>query len=222
MIGILGGSFDPVHLGHLRPALELYQDLKLSEVRFIPSGLPPHRATPTASNEQRLAMIKAAIAGHDGFTLDERELRRTGPSYTIDTLISLRTELAETPICLIVGQDAFAKLDTWRRWRELITFAHIVIARRPGQEVVLAQDLAALLAERRIEDPRKLAQQAAGYILNWPVTQLDISSSQIRDGVARGKSIRYLVPDAVEKIISSQGLYLNNDQRGQEELNAKK
>jgi nicotinate-nucleotide adenylyltransferase len=217
MIGILGSSFDPIHVGHLRVAHELKQDLNFTEVRFIPSGHPPHRSVPVASDAQRLAMIKAAITDQPGFTLDDRELRRRGPSYTIDTLTSLRAELADDiPLCLIVGQDAFVKLDTWQRWLELINLAHIVVIPRPGQHMGLSDKLKKFLADRRITDPHLLTRQVVGCILNWPVTQLDIASSQIRALLTDGKSIRYLVPDAVEKIIRSEGIYLNNDQQRQE------
>lgn len=217
MIGILGSSFDPIHVGHLRVALELKQDLNLTEVRFIPSGHPPHRAVSVASDAQRLAMIKAALTGQPGFTLDDRELRRSGPSYTIDTLVSLRAELGDDiPLCLILGQDAFAKLDTWRRWLELISFAHIVVVQRPGQHTRFSDELTKLLVDKRITDPHLLTRQTAGCILNWPVTQLDIASSHIRASVAGGKSIQYLVPDAVEKMIRSEGIYLNNDWQRQE------
>ena len=115
MIGVLGGSFDPVHYGHLRLAIELLQDLALSEMRLIPCGVPPHRALLVASNAQRVAMLQAAIVGEQGLVVDERELRRSGPSYTVDTLTSLRSELGDVPLCLIMGKDAFIHLHTWHR-----------------------------------------------------------------------------------------------------------
>lgn len=210
MIGLLGGSFDPIHFGHLRPALELYEDLKLQEVRLIPSGLPPHRTPPLTSAEQRLAMVQAAITGVPGLCVDERELHRAGPSYTVDTLHSLRAELGQTPLCLIVGMDAFLGLDTWRRWRELIQLAHIVLAHRPGWAASGTGEVAELLAERRVEEPQMLASHAAGHILCWPVTQLDISSSRIRTLLAEGKSARYLLPDDVLAIINAHGIYRSN------------
>ncbi len=229
MIGILGGSFDPIHCGHLRIALELYEDLGLQQVRLIPSGLPPHRAPPVASPVQRLSMLKAALADVPGLCIDERELARGGPSYTIDTLTSLRAELGAVPLCLILGMDAFLRLNTWRRWHEIIKLAHIVVAHRPGYDAQTSKngagilpdaELASVIAECRIASPQELANKPAGCILYWPVTQLDISSAHIRALVAAGKSPRYLMPDAVADTIKSQGIYLNDKARSREELNA--
>jgi len=230
MIGILGGSFDPIHFGHLRLALELYEDLGLRQVRLIPSGLPPHRAPPFASPAQRLRMLKAALIDAPGLGIDERELARSGPSYTIDTLTSLRAELGGVPLCLILGMDAFLSLNTWRRWHEIITLAHIIVAQRPGYDARTSKhdagilpdaELASLIAECRITSPQELANKPAGCILYWPVTQLDISSAHIRALVAAGKSPRYLVPDEVADTIKSQGIYSNDEAQAKEEANAK-
>lgn len=214
MIGILGGSFDPIHFGHLRLALEVFEGLQLQQVRLIPSDTPPHRAPPVASAVQRIAMLKAALKDEPGLWVDEREITRGNHSYTIDTLISLRAELIDTPLCLILGMDAFLGLDTWRRWREIIELAHIVVAHRPGYDAQVADatpsaELAEFIAEHRIVDPQQLARRPAGAILHWPVTQLTISSSHIRSLIAAGKSPRYLLPDAVVNTIKSQGIYLN-------------
>lgn len=207
MIGILGGSFDPIHYGHLRLALEVQQGLGLQAVRLIPSGVPPHRPAPMASAEQRSDMIAAAIAGAPELTLDERELHRAGPSYTVDTLHALRGELGATPLCLIVGMDAFLSLQTWRRWREIIALAHIVVAHRPGVIAEPTPEIAELLAERRTEQQRHLAEDAAGRITYVPITQLDISSSQIRALLAQGHSARYLLPDTVLERINFYHCY---------------
>ena len=208
MIGILGGSFDPIHCGHLRVALELQQDLGLSEMRLIPCGEPPHRAAPVASGVQRLAMLKAAIQGEPSLVADERELKRAGPSYTVDTLTSLRAEMSDdVPLCLVMGKDAFLGLHTWHRWRELVDLAHIVVAERPGCDKRAAGEVAKIYSERRVEAAELLRKRPAGCILPWPVTALDISSSRIRALRATGKSARYLVPDAVMEIIQSQRIY---------------
>lgn len=208
MIGILGGSFDPIHCGHLRVALELQQDLGLSEMRLIPCGEPPHRAPPVASGAQRLAMLKAAIQGEPGLVADERELKRAGPSYTVDTLTSLRAEMSDdVPLCLVMGKDAFLGLHTWHRWRELVDLAHIVVAERPGCDKRAAGEVAKIYSARRVEAADLLRKRPAGFILPWPVTALDISSSRIRALRATGKSARYLVPDAVMEIIQSQRIY---------------
>lgn len=196
-----------MHCGHLRLAIELYQDLALSEMRLMPCGVPPHRAAPAASSAQRLAMLEAAIEGERGLVVDQRELQRAGPSYTVDTLLSLRAELGDTPLCLVMGKDAFLGLHTWHRWRELIGLAHIVMAERPGCDKPIEGEVAQIFSERRVNSPAQLGTAPAGRILPWPVPVLDISSSRIRALCAAGKSIRYLVPDAVKEIVQSQQIY---------------
>lgn len=207
MIGILGGSFDPIHFGHLRLAVEVYQALKLSELRLIPSGQPPHRSPPIASAGQRLSMVKAAIKGVSGLHVDDRELRRSGPSYTVDTLLSLRAELGATPLCLIVGMDAFLKLNTWHRWQELPKLAHIVAAHRPGWVGEPSGEIKQLLTERQVDDPKQLTASTAGCIFLCPITPLDISSSQIRRLIAEENGAGFLLPESVLKIIKAEGLY---------------
>lgn len=207
MIGVFGGTFDPVHHGHLRAALELLQGLQLQELRLIPSRIPPHRGAPGASPEQRLAMLRVAVRGQAGFRVDERELRREGPSYTVDTLHSLRAELGAVPLCLIVGADAFLGFPTWHRWTELMELAHVVVMRRPGWSAPRVGPVAELLQQRLVQDPAQLREQGAGYILVWPVTQLDISASRIREEIRLGKSPRYLLPEAVWDMIQAEGIY---------------
>lgn len=207
MIGLLGGSFDPVHCGHLRLALEAREELKLDEVRLVPCGLPPHRAPPRASAEQRLAMLSAAMRGEPGLRVDDREITRPGPSYTIDTLASLRAEFPATPLCLILGMDAFLGLHTWRRWRELLGFAHIAVAHRPGWQMNAIGESGELLAKNRVTDVAELRGQKHGRIALWAMPALDISSSRIRALIAQGKSVRYLTPDAVCEMIHTQHIY---------------
>jgi nicotinate-nucleotide adenylyltransferase len=200
MIGILGGTFDPVHFGHLRPALEVRQALALDHVRFIPNRVPPHRETPWLDVEQRLALLQTAIEGESGFQLDQRELLREGNSYMVDTLDSLRADFPDQSLCLILGMDAFLGLENWRQWRRLPELCNLVVLCRPGSawpdaHSQLLHDLPATITRSAGE----LATQASGRILIQSVTQLDVSSSYIRAEMAQGRSVRYLMPDAVWK-----------------------
>jgi len=213
-IGILGGTFDPLHYGHLRLAQELVEGLALSEARFIPAGLPPHRAQPFTSQQQRLEMVRLGIDGNPFFSLDEREIFKPTPSYTVETLLDLRQELsAMQPLCLFMGADAFLGLTTWHRWRELFDLAHIVVAQRPGvagitrAAATLPAELLDELNRRLVNEPEALRDVPYGAILVHPVTALDISATQIRSELAAGRSPRYLLPDAVLDYIQTNGLY---------------
>ncbi|MBT8445327.1 MAG: nicotinate-nucleotide adenylyltransferase [Gammaproteobacteria bacterium] len=206
-IGILGGTFDPVHYGHLRTAMELRECLGFAEVRFVPCRIPPHDKAPVAPVDLRVAMLAAAIEDTAGFFIDDRELHREGPSYSVDTLTSMRQDLPDRPLCLIVGMDAFAGLTSWHRWQELLSLAHIIVAHRPGAASLYDDALQALLDRRRSCDPADLGREPFGRILLHSVTQLDISSSAIREGVARGESQNFLLPDRVVEMIESSGCY---------------
>lgn len=208
-IGIFGGTFDPVHTGHLRTAHELLTSLQLAEVRFIPSRLPPHRPPTVAPEALRLRMLEAALDGLPGFRVDDRELRRPGPSYMVDTLESLRAEFGSQPLCLLLGLDAFLGVPAWHRWRELPELAHIVVARRPGIAGKIDGEAGDLLRSRVISDPGALASAPAGHVLMLDVTQLEISSSAIRSLVEAGADPRFLVPDAVRELILKTHIYAN-------------
>ncbi|MDG4554735.1 MAG: nicotinate-nucleotide adenylyltransferase [Candidatus Competibacter sp.] len=205
-IGILGGTFDPIHDGHLRPALEVLEALDLAEIRFVPCRIPAHRDSPQITAEQRLALVRLATAGQAGFAVDDRELRREGASYMVDTLASLREDLGDIPLYLIVGADAFRELHTWHRWRELGQFAHVVVMQRPGPPKPFAPVLEEFVAPR-MADAAALRRQPAGLILFQPVTQLDISATHIRALLARGQSPRFLLPEAVLACIHERALY---------------
>jgi nicotinate-nucleotide adenylyltransferase len=205
-MGVYGGSFDPVHLGHLRTALEVQQLLCLDQIRFLPSGQPPHRDAPEATDELRLRMLTAAIGDQPGFTVDPREMRRDGPSYTVTTLESLRADFPETSFALIVGMDAFLGLPDWHRWSELFELAHLVVAHRPGWQPPTSGPLGELLAARCSDDPQTFLS-GSGRIYVHAVTALDIASSEIRAAAGLGQSIRYLVPDSVRAIILDSGCY---------------
>lgn len=208
-IGVLGGTFDPVHFGHLRSALELLETLGLAEVRLVPCGHPPHRNPPRAPASARLAMLELAVTGQPGLRVDPRELERPGPSYMVDTLASLRGEQGTRPLCLILGSDAFLGLPGWHRWQELVQLAHLVVMHRPGWDLDdnLAAPLAQLVEARRVYEAAALAAQPAGSILLVPVTPLDISATAIRTLIAAGRSPRYLLPDVVWEHIRAHGLY---------------
>jgi nicotinate-nucleotide adenylyltransferase len=201
MIGIFGGTFDPIHFGHLRTSLEVQQALELEELRLIPLRDPPHREQPGATPQQRVEMIRAAIAPEPAFRLDSRELEREGKSYSVRTLRSLREELGDTPLCLIIGSDAFRGFPSWHKPEEILQLAHIVVMQRPGDE---SPDL---YPERLAESVSDLHASPAGRI--WPqrVTQLEISATRIRELIRRGESPRYLLPEPVLEIIQREGVY---------------
>ena len=210
LIGILGGTFNPIHYGHLRMAQELADILSFEEVRFIPAANPPHKPAPEVSPAQRAAMVELAISNNPLFKLDTCELERTGASFTIDTLISLREELgAKVSLCLILGSDAFVKLNTWHRWQELLNYCHIVLVQRPNPTVQpkLPEELTALLHDHYTESSEDLKTKTAGYIHMQKITPLDISSTKIRDALKTGRSQRYLMPYNIIEYISTHKLY---------------
>ncbi len=210
-LGLFGGTFDPIHLGHLRLAETAREALGLERVRFIPAGQPPHRATPGASGADRLAMARLATADNPGFEVDAAEVDAAQASFTILTLERLRTELGPArPLVLLLGVDAFLGLPTWRRWTELFDFAHLAVASRPGytlDEARLAPALAALTETRRAA-PDALAASPAGCLVPFDMTPLAISATDIRARRGAGLSLRYLLPPAVVDYISRHQLYL--------------
>ena len=206
-IGIFGGTFDPIHFGHLRTAFELLQALRLSEMRFMPAGNPPHRDVTVASAEQRLAMVQAATQGQPGFVVDDREIRREGLSYSVDTMRTLRADFPDRSLCLVVGMDAFLGLPKWHQWRELLELAHLVVAHRPGWRAPSMGPLGELLVDRGTGRIGDLHESRAGCIYIHAVTQLEISSTELRKMIAAGRDPRYLMPDAVRAIIEETGCY---------------
>lgn len=206
-IGIFGGTFDPVHIGHLRSALEVAEFMALDQLRLIPSARPPHREAPQVSAHDRLAMVELAVAGLPPLCVDDRELKRDKPSYSIDTLESLRAELAaDDQLFLIIGWDAFCGLPTWHRWNELLEHCHILVLQRPDADSEAPETLRNLLAARSISDPLTLEGPGGQISFIWQ-TPLAVSATQIRTLLASGKSVRFLLPDAVLTYIHAHGLY---------------
>ena len=206
-IGVFGGSFDPVHYGHLRTAWELLQLLKLQEMLFLPCGTTPLKAPNRATAEQRLAMLQADTRDYPQFRVDARELTRDGPSYTVDTLIELRGELPDTPICLIVGMDAWLSFPQWHRWQDILDLTHIVVAHRPGCELETTGLIAELMQERQTNAAADLHAALAGQIFVHEVTQLEISSSAIRQLYTGGLGVDFLLPAGVRELIKESGCY---------------
>jgi nicotinate-nucleotide adenylyltransferase len=209
MIGIFGGTFDPIHFGHLRMAEELAESLNLAKVLIIPAGQPPHRGAPRTPAGHRLEMTRLAIAGNPRFKLDEREVRLARASYTVDTLVDLRQELgSKIPMWLFMGADAFLGLSTWKEWRRLFELANIAVAHRPGYRLEKSDALNDGLRqelERRQVSGTSLATH--GSILLRPITQLDIAATDIRSRLQDGRSVRYLTPDSVLDYIQKNHLY---------------
>ena len=212
-LGLFGGTFDPVHYGHLRLAEESIAHLGLGAVRWIPAGQPPHRERPQVTAAQRLRMVRQATAGNPRFYVDPAEVEAAAPSYTVLTLERLRLELGDRlPLVLLVGADAFAGLASWHRWRDILELAHVAVSHRPGfpvEPASLPRELAAEFAARRLPDAGGLGESPGGGIVTFAMTQLAISATQIRKLLANGLSARYLLPDDVLDYIQTHSLYQN-------------
>ena len=207
-IGLLGGTFDPVHNGHLRLAIECREQLSLRQVRLLPVFSPPHRAAPVAAPGQRLEMVRLAVAGTPGLAADDAEIGRGGTSFTIDTLRGARSQLGNDPLALIMGADAFAGLANWREWTGLFDLAHIIVVDRPGSAgKEPAEEVKEIVSKRQIRRATQLHQAPAGSLYRATLPLLDIASSDIRARCLEGRSIRGLVPDAVHDYIDRQSLY---------------
>ena len=216
-IGIFGGTFDPIHFGHLRLAQEIGEFIHMAQVRFVPGGTPPHRAAPQVTSLQRLEMTLLATADNELFLVDDREVKRSGPGFTVDTLTELRREVgADRPLCLMLGADAFIELATWHRWHEIFSLAHIVVAHRPrfAPETWpqrMPEPLVREYTKRLLRQPYAVHLSPAGGIATQAIAALDISGSMIRESLARSVSPRYLLPDPVLDYIRKHNLYVTQE-----------
>ena len=204
MIGIYGGSFDPIHFGHLRTALEIKEAFSLDELRLIPCYQSPLKNSTQATPEQRLAILQLAIEGEKSFICDNRELKRAGRSFMVETLASLRADFPEKTLILFMGSDAFAAIEQWHQWQKLFEFAHIVVMTRPNCEKIPLSDF---LNPRLSVEKADLTREKNGKLFFQPVTQLAISATQIRNLLAQKRSIRFLLPDNVINYINRYALY---------------
>lgn len=207
-VAMFGGTFNPIHHGHLRSALELVERLGLQRMHLVPCAIPPHRELPGCSALERADMVELSLRGEERLLCDRRELHREGPSWTVDSLAEMRGEYGEQrPLCLVVGCDALLGLPRWHRWQELLTLAHVVVIARPGWELPRRGKVADWLGHHRLVGPGALGQRPAGGVLVQELRPLPISSTEIRQLCAEGRSPRYLLPDAVLDYIVDRGLY---------------
>ncbi|MCU7907163.1 MAG: nicotinate-nucleotide adenylyltransferase [Candidatus Thiodiazotropha sp. (ex Epidulcina cf. delphinae)] len=207
MIGIFGGTFDPVHFGHLRTALDVMHGVGLEEVRFIPLYQAVHRDQPEVPARLRLKMVQIAIRRQQGFVADDREMQRTGGSYSVDTLSEIRQEWPDKPLCLLLGMDAFNGFPEWRRPDEILRLAHLIVMQRPGREDPADPRVRGIVEAHRCLRRSQLKERPSGCIFFQPVTQMEISASRIRAMIAAGQTPRYLLPEAVLQVIEENRLY---------------
>lgn len=209
-VAIFGGTFDPIHHGHLRAASELADQLQVRDFRLLPAGQPAHRDRTEASAEQRLAMVRLALQAHPDLGLDDREVRRSGRSFMVDTLSSVRAESGAKPVLLCLGQDAANDLLSWHEWPRLFELAHLVVMRRPDSRMDYPSPLAEEMQRRQQDQVSALMNHSAGGVCHLTITQLAISATDIRQQLARGVSPRFLLPSSVLAYIHQHQLYQSN------------
>lgn len=208
-VALFGGTFDPVHYGHLRCAQEVRQKLGLDNLYLLPSGTPPHRDTPCATTKQRMEMLQLASLEFPQLLIDDRETRRSGPSYMVDTLREVRSGIGRRPLLLVVGQDAANLLHTWFQWERLFELSHIVILTRPGAPALYSPDLAKQVHLRSGSDMQEVFKSEAGIVLNLEVESIDVSATGIKRRLRSGGSPVSMLPAAVLEYIDKNRLYLD-------------
>jgi nicotinate-nucleotide adenylyltransferase len=208
LIGILGGSFDPIHLGHIAAAEELLRRFPFQEIRFLPTARSPLKASTTASNTDRKALVHIAIRGKERLTLDDRELTQAPPNYSIDTLQTLRTELGpEQPLVFILGMDSFLELPRWKNWQQLTDYAHLLVVNRPGHPPVFSPELADWLEKHRITGAQPLESRALGGVLLVEMAPYAVASRDIRAAILAGRDTSHWLNPAVQDYIDQHHLY---------------
>jgi len=206
-IGLFGGTFDPIHCGHLRIALEVAEIVSLSEVRFLPWPMHSLRVNPSVGGSLRLDMVRAAVSCHSIFKTDDRAFSRELPVYTYDVLSEIRNEHPLLSLCFLSGMDSFVRIDRWHRWQEILNLVHIVVAHRPGSDLPQSGPVYELLRERGVETPAALRTSRFGHIFVAPVTPLEISATALRQSIRAGVDPRFLVPEPVREIILEKACY---------------
>ena len=214
LVGIFGGTFDPIHYGHLRVAEEIVETVGLQKMYFVPAGMPRLRYSPVASSQHRVEIVRLAIQKNPDFVLDEREIYRDGVSYSIDTVREFKQEFGEeVRLCFILGADAFIKLPEWNNWKELFNLCHFIVSSRPGYSLTLIKELLSKelreeCSQRWVSNTESLRKDTSGLIFISSTTMLDISATSIRAHIAVGRSVRHLVPSVTVNYISENKLYL--------------
>lgn len=206
---LFGGTFDPIHFGHLHPVEALAHQVGLQQVTLLPNNVPPHRPQPEASATQRVAMVKLAIADRPLFRLDPRELQRSAPSWTVETLAELRRERgSQQPLAFIIGQDSLLTLHKWHRWQDLLSLCHLLVCKRPSYPATMETDeMQQWLNNHLAPDAHALRQQPAGWIFLADTPLVSISATEIRQRRHLGESCDDLLPAAVSAYIDREGLY---------------
>lgn len=207
LLGIFGGTFDPIHNGHLNPVIEAAKEIGMNQVIMIPCHIPPHKEQPSTAPKLRLKMVELACEHNPLFSVDDRELKKHSHSYTIETLKSLRADYPDKSLCFFMGSDSFSKLNSWHKWQELMDYAHIIVCQRDSRNVVLSPEIEGLLKKFRTKNPRELLDKNHGYIFDAATSELEVSSTDIRDKIKSGENWAQHVPDSVYDFITTHRLY---------------